>query len=546
MAKGSHGSRAVALVLSQALWVLSCVQPASAQTLPPNFINPNVPHDVPAGSAATVAQLAVFAWQEFIALNWIAMNPATTGLRGRANGLLNPNAGFLGAAPDGTGNFPLVVWQTYRHKNELFPADGNTAKMYDSTAPTYKYQSPAPTAATGGPIPAFNLFNNLDETSQIGLDFMYAHATSAVQPPSNGPGSPTGIRVAYEVKLNRAVFIYASKPGNPSLSLTNPNNNYKNLFNALNNTGANLGTYGGSCATPTDPSIIQLPCGDNTKPGDLGEGAIEIKAAWRKLDPKKDTISHFFTRNVIFYTGGGTGQPAQTYNNEVWGLVALHIIHKTKSFPAFVFASWEQAEEYDGPPTDLDYLAFQNLKQKSGLLPNIPVTRAHAIHSQVAATNTVVHAAFTAQNSNTIWQWYNLVGVQATPTNQPPATAPADAFSTFFLANIMVETNQTLQNFVGGAPSGVVIPGIPNVYLSSAGANSPFTMGGCQGCHGFQGQDNGGDMSVVIARGPSFAASPDSLDSSAPTAVKMFNQRMKNLQTLKSGALGKGTSTGGR
>jgi hypothetical protein len=539
MGKGSRSSRLVTLVLSQALLVL----PASAQTLPPNFINPNVPHDVPAGSAATVAQLAVFAWQEFIALNWIAMNPATTSLRGRANGLLNPNAGFLGAAPDGNGNFPLVVWQTYRHKNELFPADGNTATTYDSKAPTYKYQSPAPTAAAGGPIPAFNLFNNLDETSQIGLDFMYAHATSAVQPPITGPGSPTGVRVAYEVKLNRAVFNYAIKPGNPSLALTNPNNNYHNLFNALDSTGANLGTYGGSCTTPTDPSVIQLPCGDNTKPGDLGEGAIEIKAAWRKLDPTKDTISHFFTRNVIFYTGP---PGSQKYNNAVWGLVALHIIHKTKSFPAFVFATWEQAEEYNGPPTDPDYLAFQNLTTKSGLLPNIPVTRAHAIHSQVAATNTVVHAAFTAQNPSTIWQWYKLVGVQATPTNQPPATAPADAFSTFFLANIMVETNQTLQNFVGGAPAGMVIPGIPNVYLSSAGAQSPFTMGGCQGCHGFQGQDAGGDMSVVIARGQSFAASPDSLDSSAPTAIKMFNQRMKNLLTLKSKLPGKGTTSGGR
>ena len=180
MGKGSRSSRAVALVLSQTLWVLPGVQPASAQTLPPNFISPNVPHDVPAGTSATVAQLAVFAWQEFIALNWLAMNPGTTSVRGRPNTAVGP-AGFLGIAPDGNGNFPLVVWQTYRHKNELFPADGNTASSFDSTAPAYKY-AVAPTAAVGGPIPSFSLFNNLDETSQIGLDYMYAHATSPVQP----------------------------------------------------------------------------------------------------------------------------------------------------------------------------------------------------------------------------------------------------------------------------------------------------------------------------------------------------------------------------
>ena len=143
MGKGSRDSRAVALALSQALWVLPGVQPASAQTLPPNFISPNVPHDVPAGTSATVAQLAVFAWQEFIALNWVAMNPGTTSVRGRPNTAVGP-PGFLGIAPDGNGNFPLVVWQTYRHKNELFPADGNTATSFDSTAPTYKYTTRPP------------------------------------------------------------------------------------------------------------------------------------------------------------------------------------------------------------------------------------------------------------------------------------------------------------------------------------------------------------------------------------------------------------------
>src|SRR6187200_2656948 len=112
MAKGLSSSCALALVLSFGLW--PGVQPALAQTLPPNFISPNVPHDVPAGSAATVAQLAVFAWQEFIALNWVAMNPGTTSVRGRPSTAVGP-AGFLGIAPDANGNFPLVVWQTYRH-----------------------------------------------------------------------------------------------------------------------------------------------------------------------------------------------------------------------------------------------------------------------------------------------------------------------------------------------------------------------------------------------------------------------------------------------
>ena len=37
----------------------------------------------------------------------------------------------------------------------------------------------------------------------------------------------------------------------------------------------------------TPQSIILLPCGDIATPGDPGEGAIEIKAAWRKLMPRR-------------------------------------------------------------------------------------------------------------------------------------------------------------------------------------------------------------------------------------------------------------------
>ena len=104
-------------------------------TLPPNFISPDVPHDVPAGSGATIQDLAIFAWQEFIALNWAALDPAQTGMRGRPNTAV----GFLDIAP-ANGSFPLVVWQTYRHKNELFPHGGTTDPTFDGYMPTYAYR----------------------------------------------------------------------------------------------------------------------------------------------------------------------------------------------------------------------------------------------------------------------------------------------------------------------------------------------------------------------------------------------------------------------
>jgi hypothetical protein len=512
MAGRSSGTHSLLFIVAQTLWVLVAVQPASAQVvLPPNFISPDVPHDVPTGASASIQDLAIFAWREFIALNWVAMDPATTGVRGRPNGD-DPNAGFLSIQRDpATGSFPLLVWHTYRHKNELFPASGQTDPNFNSKAPTYIYD-PAPTTNTGA---NFQLFNNLDETSEIGVCTMFAHNTT---------------RIIYEAKVSRAVFDYANKnqltksvnPGavNPPVGVKI----YPQLSAATKKTKDNLGENGGICSS--DPSIVSLPCGDNAVSGDPGEGAIEIKAAWRELTVAEANAQppRFLTQNIIYYTGP---QNQQVVNNAIYGLVALHIIHKTKSFPAFVFASWEQVDNYaDGNP---EALAFNNLPPDP--LPNSPpvqLTRNHPIHSQIPPVNDAVHAAFTAKYPSTIWQYYKLIGVQATPVNGPPSdTSPPDDLSYYYLANIVVETNQTLQNFFGSLPVNRAVPK-QNVYIKGA-AGSPFQMGGCQGCHGAAGQSNGGDMSVLIGFGPSNATSPESIDDNAATAVESYAVRSRRL-----------------
>jgi len=270
------------------------------------------------------------------------------------------------------------VWQTYRHKNELFPYGKSADTNFDSNSPTYSYET-QPTPATGGPIPSFTLFNNLDETSQIGLTNLYAYAASEIQPPATVPPAPpyaTGTRIAYEAKVNRAVFNYISGNGYSNPAAGNGYQSYGALSKARNNTAGYdtngnylLPTYGGRCDFPngsTPQSIILLPCGNIATPGDPGEGAIEIKAAWRKLMPGEVSSRRFFMRNVIYYTGS---QGKQQYNNEVWGLIALHIIHKTITFRGFVFATFEQIDNYldDNPDSpNPETLAFQNLPTQNG------------------------------------------------------------------------------------------------------------------------------------------------------------------------------------
>ena len=102
--------------------------------------------------------------------------------------------------------------------------------------------------------------------------------------------------------------------------------------------------------------------------------------------PRLVASGRFFTQTVIFYSG----QQPQLYNNAVHGLIALHIIHKTKSFPAFVFATWEQIDNYnDATNQNTEDLKFINTGTN---LSNIAVTRAHPIHSQIPPVNNAVHA----------------------------------------------------------------------------------------------------------------------------------------------------------
>lgn len=495
-------------LLSQILWAVPLAQPALAQVqLPPNFISPDVPHDVPAGTNASIQDLAVFAWREFVALNWPSVDPATTGLRGTPD----TNANFVSIKKGTDGSFPLLVWHTYQHKNELFPMDGKTNASFDSKKPVYKYNYAMPIKA-GANNPSFSLFNNLDETTQIGLCTMYAHNT---------------IRIAYEAKVNRAVFDYAN---NSKLTACTPAGNCPTLTAALMNTKTNLAKYGGICTTSKDAQVpvVTLPCGDASVAGEAGEGAIEIKAAWRELTPQELASGRFFTRKVIFYTGQQFGQ--LQYQNAVWGLVALHIIHKTKSFPTFVFASWEQIDNYnDQTNQNTQNLKFHNISG-SPLPPDIPVARAHPIHSQIPPVNNAVHAAFKAKDPATIWQYYKLIGVQGMPlTGPPPAGAPIDDLSYYYLANIVVETNQTLQNFFGAvnATTGTTIP-FKNVYLNGA-PGSPFQMGGCQGCHGTQGQSIGGDMSRLIGAAPSNSTGPpESIEADETAALKSYIKRSRD------------------
>jgi len=184
-------------------------------------IDPTLPADIPNGApAATLQQAAAFAWQEFIAVNW----PALAGQRD------TPDTG----QKFGAGGGPLV-WQTYRSKVEIFnltkDAAGDFAPPgysatdanfgYGATPPAYYYATKPVPACQGQTAPPSPAWINLDETTQIGLDQMFAGGPAITDSANT---SPQLIRFA--VKANHVQYGYVAKnqyylPGNVKAAAAN-------------------------------------------------------------------------------------------------------------------------------------------------------------------------------------------------------------------------------------------------------------------------------------------------------------------------------------
>ena len=161
--------------------------------------------------------------------------------------------------------------------------------------------------------------------------------------------------------------------------------------------------------------------------------------------------------------------------------------------------------------------------------------RDNAIPDYAVAANKQAHSAMSAyfkQNgiSSAPWLAYKLVNVQYYPydkiiadpkvpngslyTAKPPYTAKNPAPSSYYQANIVVETNRSLQLFSGGLSPQISTEwnqdGSPHKNTFYGGID--HNMGGCMGCHGSQGQNPAGmagDFSVIMARGVTGTTQPE-------------------------------------
>jgi hypothetical protein len=208
------------------------------------------------------------------------------------------------------------------------------------------------------------------------------------------------------------------------------------------------------------------------------------------------------------------------------GLVGMHIGHKTKTSPQWIWSTFEQVDNLDVDavahpklsPSFVDpncpMCAVNQLPQKvKGVYPRIPTQawRGVPIRGDKVALNRQAQAALKAQGS--VWQYYQLIDTQwPTDPTAPPApwngglpnaigNKPGGNPTPVFLTNITMETyfqkgNQVACNgeeLPGGQDcpaSGPAQPPVWNSALNSLG--KPVTPGintltfqteSCMGCH---------------------------------------------------------------
>ncbi|MDE1150311.1 MAG: hypothetical protein PW843_27505 [Azospirillaceae bacterium] len=553
-----------------------------------DVVSPLPPTDIPGGAANTDLQgAAIFAWQEFIALNW----PAA-----QSNGTVQRDVPDEKAVFGQPGAGPLV-WQTYRQKVEIFPgANALTAPPHGYQArgvdygyndpPQYQYKGTI-AACPGQPPVAQAPWINLDETSQIELATMYAGILRD-EAPSMKNNAPQLIRFLAKANKTEYDYVAANKFW------------YSGTGTPLQ---AQIDTWKTALANKKVPAPGTVPA--------LPTGTFEVKSAWRRLAKGEDR-SRFHMATVRYYENipyagkvsfDKAAAQVPCYWQDEWALVALHIIQKTPSAPYFVFATFEQADNIltaDGKPLENDdgaivsqpiqppqptqpaltyadnpltpkvtavpaefcddtgsRLYFRELPPapSPGVNPppsvpapgtpvggNICVNRRYErIPPIISTINNAVHASIKFYNDehqlkDSPWLHYKLVNVQAVPFNKKdivPTFSSTRQAGNFFQANIVVETDYTLQQFVAriadnqaptayppinsaAQPSNVTQlngtpqPDFQNVYVAGPHGFTTYQMGGCMGCHG-NAQVGGTDFSFILG-GNRFNSEPDTPD----------------------------------
>jgi len=228
-------------------------------------------------------------------------------------------------------------------------------------------------------------------------------------------------------------------------------------------------------------------------------GAIEIKLAWRILDPKTDDFGRYLTQAA--YVAGGAGTPVWT--PVIVGLVGFHIAQKTETSPQWIWSTFEHVDNvaadrlatvttadgkrrrlrpsFNDPdcqwcPVNVSAPPGKDGKRRTQIARLMPVSR------ETAALNALMRKALAAAGSKL--QYYEMIGTQW-PTEPAAAPESGNAFPgavtnlsggkplPTYLANAVMETFSQVGNR----------PAADQPRAVSTSNRLVFGNGSCMGCH---------------------------------------------------------------
>ena len=339
---------------------------------------------------------------------------------------------------------------------------------------------------------------------------------------------PNGILVFYEVRLNYDYFSYIlanglqyanpipQTPPPPSVpappyslpwrtSAQGPPSTAKLRSSVINyDPNAAVTAYG---TLPTTPPSI---------------GSVQVKSAWRLLGTPDPT--YHTTQAVYFRTDKSGGSDNVCYSVGLFGLIGLHIIQRVHMGNSgdtnadtyggtFIFATWEHNSIENGNGYSyVSYIANKGNEEATTVAypPTnhaIPVTRQQQY--PLASTNSVTQGVYNQLPANSVWRNYRLIGTQFY-ASAGSASVSLQYNQPYYMANLVIETNNGLQNFQGLSPNITPISQYSG-FMASGNAYSPTfpnvsfngnaqLMGGCMGCHGVA-QVLGSNFSFVLLDG---------------------------------------------
>jgi len=401
-----------------------------------------------------------FAWQDFVALNW-PVAPAWPGDPSKA-GQPDRTAKASDWGSPAQGNSPAqapTVWETFMPVQLIFLPDG---------------AAPPAWGVLGGSVPP-SCGNALALAPQALAAPHVLTATSKFFPrtiPKNtlnaladaiGPDQTdqvvggwltdqAGKLVWYERRVNQVEYAYIT-----SNVLYQPDKQQ------------NLAIQKG----------FTLPQGK--QPGNEPQnwsdlGSVEIKAAWRNLTGLKSLWPSYYVIEAVLID-----PDTKMCSQAVMGLVGLHIIHKTSSFPNFLWATFEHvdnAPDESGGPAPTNGWSFNNpncagadcepnaprkvcdhghCKDQFPMTDPVQVVRKRPISSDprkgaVAQLNLAMQNAIRSANPNSVFANYQLVNtlwVQSPGTDYTPpcATGPLNAANMTSASQNPV-ANTTMETYV--------------------------------------------------------------------------------------------------